>query len=731
MLREDVGTTFSDLWYRVAPTRPKLSVHARVIRQQYGPTVAYIVEEPASGQYYRLSASAYLFLGMLDGDRSVDDAWNASCERLGDDAPTQRECIELLSKLQMFGLLVGDIPLAPDMVLERKRQARETALRKRTGNWMFFSIPLFNPEPFLERHKIVIKLLFSRVGLVVWLATLLTAVVLVARNWSQFGSELNVSEMIAPTQLPVLAVVFLLLRAAHEMGHAAACKAMGGRSTEIGVLLIAVILPLPYCDATSAWRFPETWKRVLVSLAGMIVELFIAAIAAIVWVASSEQEGLVHVIAYRTMLIAGVTTMFFNLNPLLRYDGYYILSDLSGIPNLAQKSRQMWIHMIERYAYGLRGVKPPAVRSRSEVWLMMGYALLAVPYRVFVSVSILLLIMTRYAELGIAMAIVFGIAWLVWPLVKGTAYLVSSPKLLGRRGRAVGVVGAVLALLVIGFGVIPVPAAGYASGTIEARTQSAVRAGENGFIRNVRFEAGQLVQADDVIFDMESPDLATEVRVTKARFDGARVELAGAIAKGPAERRVAQIQMQNLSEAHEHARRRAEALEVMAPTTGRLAAPSGSAIDIANLEGRFVQRGDLLALVTSTDDLVVRAGVPDRAYAYIFAEGRSARASVRVRGMAGDAHPAHITRRVEAGSHRLHNPSLSTIAGGDVALDPRDREGGRSLESRFLVELEPEEPIEGVQPGMRVRVRFAIEPMPLGRQFVRRVRQFLSAKLAS
>jgi putative peptide zinc metalloprotease protein len=189
--------------------------------------------------------------------------------------------------------------------------------------------------------------------------------------------------------------------------------------------------------------------------------------------------------------------------------------------------------------------------------------------------------------------------------------------------------------------------------------------------------------------------------------------------------------MQNLSEAHEHARRRAEALEVMAPTTGRLAAPSGSAIDIANLEGRFVQRGDLLALVTSTDDLVVRAGVPDRAYAYIFAEGRSARASVRVRGMAGDAHPAHITRRVEAGSHRLHNPSLSTIAGGDVALDPRDREGGRSLESRFLVELEPEEPIEGVQPGMRVRVRFAIEPMPLGRQFVRRVRQFLSAKLAS
>jgi putative peptide zinc metalloprotease protein len=303
--------------------------------------------------------------------------------------------------------------------------------------------------------------------------------------------------------------------------------------------------------------------------------------------------------------------------------------------------------------------------------------------------------------------------------------------LLGRRGRAIGVVGAVVLLLVIAIGVIPAPAAGYASGTIEAKSQSSVRAGENGFVRDVRFEAGQPVHAEEVLFELESPDLETEVRVNRARFNAARVDLAGAIAKGPAEREVAQIQLQNLSEAHAHARRRAEELQVRAPTTGRLATPSGSALEIANLEGRYVERGDLLALVTSTDDLVVRASVPDRAFAYIFGEGRSPRASVRVRGMAGTAHSAHVTRRVDAGSHRLHNQALATLAGGDVALDPRDRDGGRSLESRFMVELAPETPIDGAQPGMRVRVRFAIEPMPLGTQLVRRVRQFLSAKLAS
>ena len=213
------------------------------------------------------------------------------------------------------------------------------------------------------------------------------------------------------------------------MGHAAACKAMGGRSTEIGILMIAAVLPLPYCDATTAWRFPETWRRVLVSLAGMMVELFIASAAAMVWV--STDAGTLHAVAYRTMLLAGVTTIFFNINPLLRYDGYYILSDLLGIPNLAAKSRELWIYLVERFAYGLHGLRPPVVRGAGEVWLLAIYGVLSVPYRVFITISILLMIMTRYAELGVALAIIFGIAWLIWPLLKGVGYLASSPKLMG------------------------------------------------------------------------------------------------------------------------------------------------------------------------------------------------------------------------------------------------------------------------------------------------------------
>lgn len=730
MLREDVGSTFSDIWYRVGHTRPKLSVHANVIRQHYGPTISFIVEEPASGYYYRLTPSAYLFLGLLDGQRTVDEAWETCCAQLGDDAPTQRECIDLLSKLQMFGLLVGDMPLAADMVLERKRQARQAKLRRRTGNWMFFSIPLVNPEPFLERHKAIAKALFSRGGLIVWTLTLATSLFLVARNWRAFGSELNVSELIAPESLAALAVIFILLRALHELGHAAACKAMGGRSTEIGLLLIAMIIPLPYCDATSAWRFVETWRRVIVSLGGIFFELFVAAIAGIVWVISSEQEGLVHVVAYQTMLVAGITTIFFNINPLLRYDGYYILSDMTGVPNLAHKSREMWKFIIERNVYGLRGLKPPAVRHRGDVSLLTVYGMLAVPYRIFVSVSILLLIMSRYAELGVALAIVFGVAWLVWPLLKGLSYLASSPKLLGRRARAIGITTAFVGSLVVLIGMVPLPAGGHAPGTIEPRVLSPVRAGETGFVRRIHAQAGQEVQSGDVLIELANPDLETEAHIAQARVDGAQADLNAAMARGPAFRQVAQIDLANQIKSLEYTTARVDQMTIRAPETGRLAAVTGSGLTINNLEGRFVERGQLIGMIAS-EELVIVASVPDRVDGFVFGSGRSPTPSIRVRGSAGTVHQARIVRRVPAGTYQVHNSSIATPSGGDVALDPRAQDGTRTLESRFIVELETLEPIQGAQPGMRVRIRFGVEPMPLWQQTVRRVRQFLSTKLAS
>ena len=127
-----------------------------------------------------------------------------------------------------------------------------------------------------------------------------------------------------------------VVKVLHELGHALACKHFGGEVPEMGVLLL-VFVPCLYCDVTDAWRFPSKWQRILVSAAGMLVELVIASVATIVW--WYAQPGLVQLVALDVMIICTVNTLAVNGNPLLRYDGYYILSDLVESPNLWQRSR--------------------------------------------------------------------------------------------------------------------------------------------------------------------------------------------------------------------------------------------------------------------------------------------------------------------------------------------------------------------------------------------------------
>lgn len=732
MLDREVGSSFSDLWYRVADTRPRLSVHARIIRQRYGPETAFIVEEPTSGHYYRLSEPAMFFIGLLNGTRTVDEAWHACCDQLGDGAPTQRECIDLLAKLQMFGLLVGDEPLAPEMIEHRVREARSNRRQQRTGRYLFPHIPLINPEPFLQRHERLMRAIFSKPMAAIWLTLITVAAIAVFRHARDLGSELNT--LLTPANIFWLGVLFLAIRAIHELGHAAACKAMGGRCTEIGVMLIAWVLPLPYCDASSAWRFPEISRRVLVSAAGMIVEFFFAAIAALIWVATlGEETSLIHTLAYNAMVISSVMTFLFNLNPLLRYDGYYILSDLAGAPNLAQRSKELTRFVVERFAFGLRGLDPPAVRDRSELALLGVYGVLSPPYRVFIGLSILLVIASKFITLGLVLAVVMAAIWFVWPVLKGIGYLASSPKLFGRRARAIGVTALGVAIVGGLVGAVPVREGGYATGTLEPRSRAAIRAGQNGVIARVLARPGQRVEAGDALFALDNPQLRRDLAVAQGQLAAAQVRRDLATTQSPAQQRVAQSTVEHLQRQLQRAQQHLDELTITAPIAGRFVAAEGTGLDIDNAVGRFVTRGTLLASVAQLDDLRVRALISDRERAFVFhstdEDSAQVPAQIRVRGRAGTPIPGTVTSIAPAGSRTLTTASLATGSGGSIVLDPTDRSGGRTLIPYFLVEVRPDGLADGLMPGQRARVRFAIGRAPIAVQAWRRARQFVSGKL--
>jgi putative peptide zinc metalloprotease protein len=735
LLRQNVAGTFSDLWYRVGPTRPRLSPHAQVIRQKFGRHTAYIVEDPAGGQFYRLSESAYFFVGLLDGRRTVNDAWEACNAQLGDDAPTQRECVELLSKLQLFGLLTGDLPLAADMIELRRREAAKLRIQQRTGRGVSMTIPLLNPEAWLERWKHIITPLFSRWGALLWLAVVGFALIRVIMRRDALGDSLN--NLLDPTNLVWMSVVFIVLRAWHELGHAAACKAMGGRCTEVGLMLVAVVLPFPYCDTSSAWRMPEVWKRVLVSSGGVIFETFLAALAAIAWsFMGREDSGLVRTLLFNTMIISSVTTLAFNLNPLLRYDGYYILSDLTGTPNLAQRSMELIKYLFTKLLYKVGG-RPPAVRSRGEFWILLLFGLLSWPYRMLIVFGIVMILWSdqRYLTLGAVIAVVGVAMWFVWPLLKSIGYLLTSPALIGRRTRAVTVTVALFGGIFALIGLIPMPAAGYATGTIEPQVIEPLRPAEDGFIEQVHVRPGERVRKGDPIITLYNGEIMAQLAAARASVEGARVELDASMGSTHTNRVLAESRLRQLELALARAEERAEALIIRAGADGYVVPAVGLGTDMDRLVGGFFTKGSLLGVVASTDRLLVRCIVPDRDEGYIFRgrlgdEIEGVQASVRVRGRAGDEISAVVTRHAPAGSRRIASESLTNRAGGEIVLDPSDPEGGSTVAPHWLVEVEPrlgpDDDISAWRPGLRARVRFGVPPEPLLTQWWRWFRQYVS-----
>jgi len=723
------------VWYRVGETRPRLSPHAQVTRQAFGAQNVFIVEDPAAGNYYRMSEAAAFFVGLLNGQRSVQEAWDASNVQLGDDAPTQRECVEILAKLQRFGLLMGEQPLAADMVRHRRAESAKARFQRQTGRLFSITVPLVNPERALERIAPLLRVVFSRWGMLVWSAMMVVGLWALVPRWRELTGSLN--GVLAPANLVWLSVMFLVLRAWHELGHAMACKAMGGRCTSIGVLLIMIVLPLPYCDASSAWRFPEVWRRVVVSAGGMLVEMFAAAIAALLWAYS--EPGLVKTLSYNAMLISGVATLVFNANPLLRYDGYYILSDVTGTPNLAQRSRELWVFLLEKVGFGLSNARPPVLRGSGEAWFMAVYAALSFPYRIFITVSLLLFLTPKYLTLGAVMAASACAAWLVWPMLKSIAYLASEPKLMGRRGRAIGVSVGVLGLLAIVFGVVPFPAAGFGSGTVETVDRGVVRPKEDGFVRRVLVGVGQRVKAGEPLLELSNVDLEVEMKTARAKVGQAEAELDEAALKSATEIEVARRSLDKAqAEAARQTNRTAQMI-VRSPVDGVVCASTGSALDLRQLEGRFVSRGMQLAEVRSLDRLVVRALVSDLDQAYVFRgrdpaaetpgdEVEGVRATVRVNGLVSATIPARIVRVGPAGTRRLPSGALSTSAGGDILLDPGDPKHERTLVPQFMIELEPTGDVELLRPGQRARVRLGIAPEPLLWQAWRRAQQYFTAR---
>src|SRR5688500_6505963 len=513
--------TFSESWYRVADLRVKLRPSAQISRQHYRGDRWYVVRDPAGNQFHRLSAPAYRFVGLLDGTRTVAEAWELVGGQLADDAPTQNEVIQILSQLHSANLVESNVTSDAAVLLRRHKKMVQRQWQGRLMNILFPRIPLWDPDQFLCRWMPVMRTFLSWGGAVLWLAVVALAVFAVAPEWPRLQAA--ASNSMDPSNWPFLWATFVLIKLIHELGHGFTCRRFGGECHGLGIMF-RVIVPAQYVDASSAWSFPNKWAKILVGAGGMIFELFVAAIMAFVWLNTSE-ASLVNQLAYNVMLIASVSTVIFNANPLLRYDGYYMLSDYLEIPNLRMRASEYTMGLIKRHLFKVKSPQPlPPVGQR--FWLFL-YAVTSTVYRTFVGIMIILMVWNEVPVLGTLMAIGGVITWLVVPVVKTSKYLLIEPELHRKRPRAIAWTLGAVATAVVLLGFIPFKQYIEATGIVEPAAKRVVHAEQAGLVHEVvakdgqflkgprRDDKGVVVEPGDVILVCRDRDLESRIKQTQ------------------------------------------------------------------------------------------------------------------------------------------------------------------------------------------------------------------------
>lgn len=708
---------FSGSWYRVAALKPRLRAQARIQRHRYRGETWYILQDFVSGQVHRFSPAGCVVIGLMDGRHTVQEIWEAALDQLGDEAPTQDEMIRLLGQLHGAEVLQSDVTPDTAELFQRHERRQRSKLLGQMMSPLWWRIPLFDPDRFLTRLLPWVRPLLGVGGAVLWLVVVAAALVLAAVHWQDLTANF-LDRLLLPQNLLLLYCSFAVLKVFHELGHGLVTRRLGGEVHDMGIMFL-VFSPLPYVDASAASGFPGKWQRILVGAAGMLVELFLASLALFVWLGA--ETGVIRSLAFNAIMVAGVSTLLFNGNPLLRYDGYYILADLLEIPNLYQRSRTYLAYLCERYLFGRKDAEPPP-SSRSERAWFVGYGVASFWYRILVVFAIGLWVLNWSFYVGLVLAASTVIAWIGVPLFKMVRHLVSSPGLRRVRARALTISALIAAVLVALIGYLPVPSRTRAEGVVWIPEEAFVRAGVEGFIERVIARPGSQVRSGDLLFETRDPVLESRARVLVARQKELRARYDAERPTDLVRAAVVQEELWYVEAELARARTQLGLLAVRSQAEGTFVVPAE-----ADLPGRFVKRGELLGHVVKLDRIVVRAIVPQTDIDLV--RQRTVAIETRLSERLGERGPAVLVRQVPGASEQLPSPALGAAGGGIVPVDPRNAQGVLAATRLFQVDLEL--PSRGglVNAGGRVYVRFDHGREPLGVQWWRQLRQLFLARV--
>ncbi|MBX3385370.1 MAG: PqqD family peptide modification chaperone [Phycisphaeraceae bacterium] len=718
--------TFSPFWHRVRAMRPKLRPHVQITRQRYRGKRWHVVHDPTSNQFYRLNPVAHDFVGTLDGSRTIDEAWKVSLSKFGDSAPTQNEVIQLIGQLYSSNLLSVDTTPETEQLLRRGRERVKKKAAAQAIGIMYFKIRMINPDRILTAVEPFFRPVINVWAFALWCVFLFAALAALTRAGAWPTLVGGFQDYIAPSNWHWIAVTFVVIKLWHELGHGVICKRYGGQVPEMGMMLL-VLIPSPYVDASACWAFASKWKRIAVGAGGMIFELFAAAVAAFVWL-SADQGSLTKQLAYNVMFTASVATVLFNANPLMRFDGYYILSDLLEVPNLAQRSNKMLQALCQKYLYRLRNVTFPSTLA-GESTILVVYGVLAMMYRIFLFFTITLYVLGVAFAIGLLLAIWTASAWFIIPTGKFVHWLATSSQHGEHRQRSIGISLAMIAGVLILVGWVPMPDRRRGVGVVESLARAGLFTTSEGFVEEAHKRIGDRVEAGEAILTLSNPDLVAQRDAVESQIRENRVIERLALTQGePGGAEIARERIRVLREQMEELNRRIDGLVVRAPQSGVIVTSNPEL-----LLGAFIKRGDPVCEIVDTESVRVAAILDQRQAGWLAGlEPDSYKVEMRA---VSDAHKLLVGGRVStpgAGQRILPGPALGFEGGGTIETERDDRSGRIAKRPVFTVYVEPKSPealLASTLPGARVHVRFTLEDRPWLAQWWERLERELQGRV--
>lgn len=708
-----------------------------VVEQWFRGRPFFVVKDPLRLAYSYLTQQEYFILAALDGGASSATIEERFATRFAPQRITPSQLHGFVAQLHRSGLVLGET--AGQGYQLTKRRAEQT--KWNTFRWLekllAFRWRGIDPEPLLRWLDPKVGWIFSLFGLLVWGIVVFSAgFVLVTRFEELQRRAPDVEAWLSAEQLPWLAVALIVVKTLHELGHALAARRMGCRSRELGIQLF-LFLPCLYTDVSDVWLVPNKWGRMVVSAAGMYVELFLAATSAIVW--SLAEPGVLSSLCQNVFVVASIGTLALNGNPLLRYDGYHILADLLEIPNLERRAQAQLMHALAWWTAGVQWWPPDELNRRARPMLAL-VAVASLAYRAVVLAGVYLVMTAMFRPLGLEPAAgvfaglaVLGIVYPLASLLKQIIVQVRATQEISFGRLAISGVVALSLLLACFY--VPLPQRIAAPATIEPRGASRIYASVSGELGET-LPVGTEVKAGDVVARLEN--LALKRDVVRLETEKRQQELVileletirgddpAAAAGIPAARESLADLNQRIIQLHELIGR----LTLVAPQDGMVFAPpnrrnspaprelaawSGTPLDPFN-RGATIEASTLVGLVARPRELEAIA-VVHQADAPLIQPG--SRVYLKIDQTAGGTILGKVEQVARADTDEL---PLHLAATGAIPGRREEGKGLRPLATVYQVRIAVDDAPAELLPGAMGRVRIVGVAEPIAA----RVRRWLA-----